>query len=137
MGRREYSDWLTSVFLYRLSVDGMPLREFKNLEKAGVPFLRQQPMRLYSSIWNADEWATRGGAVKTDWSQAPFTAAYKGFAADACAAGGGCEEKGWGWEMMDEYGEDKLRWVQENYMIYNYCNDAKRFPQGFPKECYA
>jgi len=30
-------------------------------------------MRIYSSLWNADDWATRGGLVKTDWSQAPFT----------------------------------------------------------------
>jgi hypothetical protein len=25
--------------------------------------------------------------------------------------------------------------VQKNYMIYNYCTDAKRFPQGLPPEC--
>lgn len=118
----------------------MPLREFKNLEKIGVPFPKQQPMRLYSSIWNADEWATRGGMIKTDWSQSPFTATYRGFDVDACVVsgrGGEANSRPWQSEMLDQYGEDKLKWVQENYMIYNYCSDASRFPQGLPPECYA
>ncbi|KAF3682922.1 Xyloglucan endotransglucosylase/hydrolase 2 [Capsicum annuum] len=29
------------------------------------------------ALWNADEWATQGGRVKTDWSLAPFTAYYR------------------------------------------------------------
>ncbi|KAF7833242.1 Transposon Ty3-G Gag-Pol polyprotein [Senna tora] len=36
---------------------------------------------------------------------------------------------------MDTTAQEKLRWVQKNYMIYNYCTDAKRFPQGVPLEC--
>ncbi|KAG6430886.1 hypothetical protein SASPL_108959 [Salvia splendens] len=110
-----------------LSVDEMPVREFKNMERRGVPFPKEQAMRVYSSIWNGDEWATRGGQVKTDWSRAPFTAAYRGYKA----------EEGWREEMLDQYSEDKLRWVKENYMIYNYCSDGNRFPQGLPQECHA
>ncbi|KAJ7979482.1 Xyloglucan endotransglucosylase/hydrolase [Quillaja saponaria] len=48
-------------------VDGRPIREYKNLEGVGVPYPKSQPMRVYSSLWNADDWATRGGLVKTDW----------------------------------------------------------------------
>ncbi|XP_031251187.1 xyloglucan endotransglucosylase/hydrolase protein 22-like [Pistacia vera] len=66
------------------SVDGTPVREFKNSESIGVPFPKNQPMRIYSSLWNADDWSTRGGLVKTDWTQAPFTASYRNFKADAC-----------------------------------------------------
>ncbi|KAF7833243.1 xyloglucan endotransglucosylase/hydrolase protein 22-like [Senna tora] len=66
------------------SVDGTPIREFKNSESKGVPFPKNQPMRIYLSLWNADDWATRGGLVKTDWTQAPFTASYRNFNADAC-----------------------------------------------------
>ncbi|EMS62508.1 putative xyloglucan endotransglucosylase/hydrolase protein 25 [Triticum urartu] len=31
--------------------------------------------------------------------------------------------------------QQQLREVQGKYMIYNYCTDEKRFPNGFPKEC--
>ncbi|CAA0809707.1 Probable xyloglucan endotransglucosylase/hydrolase protein 25 [Striga hermonthica] len=127
------------------SVDNIPLREFKNLEKMGVPFPKTKPMKLYSSIWNADEWATRGGLVKTDWAKAPFVASYRNFNADeACAVSYGsdpahCTSKNspiWTLQSLDPIGIKKLKLVQKNYMVYNYCNDAKRFPQGFPKECY-
>ncbi|XP_017182787.3 xyloglucan endotransglucosylase protein 1-like isoform X1 [Malus domestica] len=67
--------------------DNMPIRVFNNLESVGVPFPKNQPMRIYSSLWNADDWATRGGLVKTDWTQAPFTASYRNFKANACTSG--------------------------------------------------
>ncbi|KAM6579480.1 hypothetical protein CsatA_003254 [Cannabis sativa] len=126
-----------------LSVDGTPIRKFKNLESKGVPYLKYQPMRLYSSLWNADDWATRGGLVKTDWTKAPFTASYRNFKANACVINYGSSSCGsnpgpsnpWFNQEMDPNGEKKLKWVQRNYMIYNYCTDTKRFPQGFPIEC--
>ncbi|PON55962.1 Xyloglucan endotransglucosylase/hydrolase [Parasponia andersonii] len=125
------------------SVDGTPIRKFKNLESKGVPYPKNQPMRIYSSLWNADDWATRGGLVKTDWSQAPFTASYRNFKANACVWSSGSSYCGsnspssnsWFSQELDSAGEEKLNWVQKNYMIYNYCTDAKRFPQGFPQEC--
>ncbi|CAH9049960.1 unnamed protein product, partial [Cuscuta epithymum] len=46
-------------------VDNTPIRVFKNAESMGVPFPKNQPMKIYSSLWNADDWATRGGLVKT------------------------------------------------------------------------
>ncbi|CAD5186237.1 unnamed protein product, partial [Musa acuminata subsp. malaccensis] len=71
-------------------VDRIPIRDFKNLESRGVAFPKNQPMRIYSSLWNADDWATRGGLVKTDWSQAPFTASYRSFRADTVPSSSGC-----------------------------------------------
>ncbi|KAH6779438.1 xyloglucan endotransglycosylase 6 [Perilla frutescens var. hirtella] len=118
--------WNPQTILF--SVDGTPLREFKNLESVGVPFPKEQAMKIYSSIWNADEWATRGGIIKTDWTQAPFTAAYRHFHFNFNFNFSRPEEK-----LQD----DKLKWVHQNYMIYNYCNHANRFPQGFPPECNA
>ncbi|KAJ0091368.1 hypothetical protein Patl1_14318 [Pistacia atlantica] len=125
------------------SVDGTPIREFKNLESIGVPFLKNQPMRIQSSLWNADDWATRGGLIKTDWSQAPFTASYRNFNAEACVWSSGkssCSSSSpprsnWFTQALDSAGHQKLKWVQNNHMIYNYCADTKRFPQGLPKEC--
>lgn len=129
-------------------VDGLPIRQFKNLESYGIPFPTYQPMRLYSSLWNADNWATRGGLVKIDWTQSPFTASYKNFNANGCIWSYGtssCDSnspnsnanKGtWYWEKLDYSDQGKMAWVQNNYMIYNYCTDTKRFPQGFAPECY-
>lgn len=133
-------------------MDGTPIREFKNMESKGVPFPKEQPMRIYSSLWNADDWATRGGLVKTDWSQAPFTASYRNFNANACvkssltgsASSSSCasnsaaaSSNSWLSQELDTTGQQRLSWVQNNYMIYNYCSDTKRFPQGLPMECTA
>ncbi|KAK7853068.1 xyloglucan endotransglucosylase/hydrolase 2 [Quercus suber] len=74
--------WNTQRIMFL--VDNIPIRVFNNLESIGIPFPKSQPMRIYSSLWNADDWATRGGLVKTDWTKAPFTASYRNFKANAC-----------------------------------------------------
>lgn len=114
----------------RFSVDGTPIRQFKNQESRGIPYPKNQPMRIYSSLWDAEDWATRGGLMKTDWSQAPFTASYRNFNALVNSSG-----NSWYSQSLDNTGLKRIKWVQKNYMIYNYCTDTKRFPQGFPPEC--
>ncbi|XP_021743545.1 probable xyloglucan endotransglucosylase/hydrolase protein 25 [Chenopodium quinoa] len=124
------------------AIDEIPIREFKNREQMGIPFPKTHAMRLYSSIWNADQWATQGGRIKTDWSQAPFSSTYKNFKAEACVRFGGttsCHPQTVNWmtRKLDGSSIDRLNWVRKNFMIYNYCIDNKRFPQGLPKECNA
>ncbi|KAG2608240.1 hypothetical protein PVAP13_4NG277300 [Panicum virgatum] len=131
-------------------VDDLPIRDFRNLESKGIAFPKSQPMRLYSSLWNADDWATQGGRVKTDWSHAPFSASYRGFWADACVAVAGGKTRcgaavgteraaapagDWYNQELDLTLQQRMRWVQRKYMIYNYCTDPKRYPQGLPAEC--
>ncbi|KAF7097561.1 hypothetical protein CFC21_099363 [Triticum aestivum] len=136
-------------------VDDMPIRDFRNLEGKGIAFPKNQPMRLYSSLWNADDWATQGGRVKTDWSHAPFSASYRGFKADACVVtaggqprcgasigtdaapgiGGAAAAGDWYNQELDLTRQERMRWVQSNYMIYNYCTDPKRVATGVPAEC--
>uniref|UniRef100_K7LA03 GH16 domain-containing protein n=1 Tax=Glycine max TaxID=3847 RepID=K7LA03_SOYBN len=43
-----------------------------NRQTIGVPFPTTQPMRLYTTLWNEDSWATRWGVVNLDLSDAPF-----------------------------------------------------------------
>ncbi|GLT36070.1 hypothetical protein SLA2020_104750 [Shorea laevis] len=129
------------------SVDDTPIREFKNMESKGVTYPKSQPMRIYSSLWNADDWATRGGLVKTDWSQAPFTASYRNFNTNGCvwpneassctstSPSSASDNNSWLTQELDSTSQQKMQWVQTNYMIYNYCADIKRFPQGLPPEC--
>ncbi|GAB4844050.1 Xyloglucan endotransglucosylase protein 1 [Ancistrocladus abbreviatus] len=129
-------------------VDSTPIRVFGNHEAIGVPFPKNQPMRIYSSLWNADDWATQGGLIKTDWTKAPFTAFYRNFNANACTWNGhssSCPaasthsftDGAWQTQNLDlgAMNRRRLRWVQRYYMIYNYCTDFKRFPQGIPPEC--
>ncbi|GJU26826.1 probable xyloglucan endotransglucosylase/hydrolase protein 23 [Tanacetum coccineum] len=125
--------WNPETIIY--FVDGTPIRQFKNLESYNVPFPNKQPMWIYSSLWDAEDWATRGGLVKTDWTQAPFTASYRDFAAQVCNQSSSCSSESWMTEALDSSSIEKMKSVQQNYMIYNYCTDTKRFPQGFPPEC--
>ena len=137
------------------AVDGTPIRDFKNHEARGVAFPKSQPMRVYASLWNADDWATQGGRVKADWSKAPFVASFRDFNADACVWSNGAQRcpvgtmetvaapaggrrggaGGWWNQELSDMSYRRMRWVQRKFMIYNYCTDAKRFPQGTPAEC--
>ena len=119
-------------FFLSFSVDGTPIREFQNLESKGIPVPKNQPMWLYSSLWDAEDWATRGGLVKTDWTQAPFTASYTNFNAQACIWSSGSSScssnssgNSWLTQSLDTTGQQRIKWVQKNYMIYNYCTDRK------------
>uniref|UniRef100_A0A0D6QTF1 Xyloglucan endotransglucosylase/hydrolase n=1 Tax=Araucaria cunninghamii TaxID=56994 RepID=A0A0D6QTF1_ARACU len=122
-------------------VDGTPIRIFRNNTDLGVPYPNQQAMRIYSSLWNADDWATRGGLVKIDWTKAPFNASYSNFSANACVWNGSASScsansnQSWWNQGLDSSQREKLAWVRKNYMIYDYCADSTRFPQGFPPEC--
>lgn len=128
--------------LCRFAVDGVPIRDFKNLAKAGVAFPARRPMRLYSSLWNADDWATQGGLVKADWSKAPFVASFRNFSGEGCppaplrpAAECGDSAAGWMNQALDAASRRRMSSVRRRYMIYDYCADRRRFPQGLPPEC--
>ncbi|PIA61489.1 hypothetical protein AQUCO_00300770v1 [Aquilegia coerulea] len=126
-------------------VDDVPIRIFKNSHDIGVKFPFNQPMKIYSSLWNADDWATRGGLEKTDWSKAPFLASYTSFHIDGCDASTPqstqvCSTRGRTWwdqkafEDLDGLQYRKLAGVREKYTIYNYCIDKSRYPT-VPPEC--
>ncbi|KAL9283773.1 putative xyloglucan:xyloglucosyl transferase [Arabidopsis thaliana] len=120
-------------------VDGTPIRQFKNMKTMNVSYPVKQAMRVHSSLWNGDDWATRGGLVKTDWSKAPFTAYYRNYKVQDCVGSnvtcGGDGSSSWLKEGIDENNMKRLRWVQSNFMIYDYCNDPKRFRLGLASEC--
>ncbi|XP_013624081.1 PREDICTED: xyloglucan endotransglucosylase/hydrolase protein 9-like [Brassica oleracea var. oleracea] len=129
MGRWKMRRW-------RFMVDETPIRVHKNLEDKGIPFTNAQAMGVYSSIWNADDWATQGGLVKTEWSHAPFIASYKDFKIDACEVptttdiskcNGEVQRFWWDEPTVSElslHQNHQLIWVRANHMIYDYCYDA-------------
>ena len=86
--------------------------------------------------------------MKTDWTEAPFTATFVNFEADdacvwsngasTCNIGGSpSQEDRYHWlsEELDLTGQKRLFWVRKKYMVYDYCTDTKRFPLGLPIEC--
>ncbi|KAG6383138.1 hypothetical protein SASPL_157123 [Salvia splendens] len=64
--------------------DSAGTRICKQGEK-GKPYPRKQAMGIYGSLWNADDWATQGGRVKTNWTNAPFVVTFNSLEIDACA----------------------------------------------------
>ncbi|CAN6482157.1 unnamed protein product [Victoria cruziana] len=129
-------------------VDRRPIRVFTNKQALGIPFPTNQTMRVYASLWNADDWATQGGRVKTNWTNAPFVASYKNFMATPCASSStsplcgplpaptsSASPSGVQVPEVDDWTKRMTRFLQKNFMIYNYCNDVNRFPQGLPQEC--
>nr|AAT84462.1 putative xyloglucan endotransglucosylase/hydrolase [Selaginella kraussiana] len=121
-------------------VDSTPIRVFPNAQDIGVPFPTKQPMGVYSSLWNADDWATQGGRVKTNWGHAPFVASYRNFDLDACAiSSGSCTNSAKWWDAsayaaLSPSEISKLKWVEKNYLVYDYCKDPSRFSTK-PAEC--
>ncbi|KAH7307293.1 hypothetical protein KP509_22G053000 [Ceratopteris richardii] len=118
VGFHKYSfRWSTQDIFFL--VDGVPIRHFK--KSTAYPYPERQPMGLYSSLWNGDDWATRGGLVKIDWRYAPFVASYRNFRVVPASA-------------APPVDLSKLAWVNRNYMVYNYCTDRPRYPTT-PPDC--
>lgn len=128
----------------RFSVDNVPIRLFTNNEVLGLAYPDHQPMNIYSSLWNGDQWATQGGRVKIDWAAAPFIATYTNYNLDACMAedaNAPCASfaannwwDGGAYQILSADQINKLRWVEQNYMVYDYCTDTKRY-NVTPIEC--
>lgn len=126
-------------------VDNIAIREFKNTEDIGVPFPKAQPMRIYSSLWNAEEWATQHGLVKTDWSLAPFVASYRNYSVDGCVWSrltrtSSCTDADFSTKPvltmeLDTRSRARMKRLQKNHMVYDYCKDRWRFPKGPAREC--
>lgn len=129
---------------YSFYVDTTPIRVFKNNKDIGVAYPDSQPVGVYSTIWNGENWATNDGWVKLNWTMAPFVATYEGFNVDACLALNGntapciAETNSW-WEQsayqtLGVKEVNQLAWIRKNYLLYDYCADRKRFPTAAP-EC--
>lgn len=136
--------------MYRFVVDDIPIREYVNKERKGIAYPRKQAMGIYGSLWNADDWATQGGRVKTNWSNAPFVVTFHSMEIDACDFSlpdddidAKCGKSGQFWWDKPVVREEnqrrrkKLKWVRDNFLVYDYCGDVGRFSEGLPKECHA
>ncbi|KAK3123038.1 hypothetical protein QOZ80_8AG0622800 [Eleusine coracana subsp. coracana] len=120
-------------------VDGVPIRDYKNAAAQGKPFPSWQHMRVHGTLWNADDWATRGGRDKTDWKQAPFYAYYRNLRVQPCVPSPGVSwcgaeppESTW----FDQGAAEMAAAVQSarEHLIYDYCRDPT-VEDTFKEEC--
>ncbi|XP_020587578.1 xyloglucan endotransglucosylase/hydrolase protein 2-like [Phalaenopsis equestris] len=123
-------------------VDETPIRVFANKQTKGVDY-PSQPMQIIASVWNGDSWATDGGKAKVDWSSAPFNAYFQGFDVDGCVSTSSndprCSSSSLWWnsatyQQLSSSERSAYQKVKKEYVIYDYCNDVKRFPSP-PPEC--
>ncbi|AES72365.1 putative xyloglucan:xyloglucosyl transferase, Xyloglucan-specific endo-beta-1,4-glucanase [Medicago truncatula] len=121
-------------------VDNNPIRVMLNRQRIGVPFPTKRPMRVYTTLWNGDSWATRWGEVKIDLTNAPFVAGFKNFNAIACIANQGqtanCRNYNGGkYKGLDRESKRKMKQVLSKWVVYDYCADLRRYAHGLPYEC--
>ncbi|KAL2643638.1 hypothetical protein R1flu_011225 [Riccia fluitans] len=122
-------------------VDDYPIRFFENRESEGIAFPTSQPMGIYASLWNGDSWATQGGLVKLNWTHAPFVSTFGEFEIQGCDAVNNvncASADGWWagaqYQNMNAADTSKLKWVQQHYMVYDYCYDQSRYTTP-PLDC--
>ncbi|KAL3697898.1 hypothetical protein R1sor_011974 [Riccia sorocarpa] len=133
--------------IIKFLIDDTVIRVFKNTANLGVPYLDYQPMYMYFSLWEADDWATCGGTRKVDWSAAPFSAFYTDFETDGCEVHLDYPNLNSCYDLLyiSDYGNytnthlsekeiNDLKTVQYNYLTYDYCTDVDRYPT-VPPEC--
>lgn len=121
-----------------ITVDGIPIRLVRNNEDIGIPYLKNQSMTIYGSIWDGSIWATRGGAVKIDWGKSPFIASFGKYKFDACLEGQlNCTSKKWwnspSYQVFNTNQQTQLQWADQ-YKVYDYCEDKERYLVT-PPEC--
>jgi beta-glucanase (GH16 family) len=128
-------------------IDSIPVRVYKNIEnQVPLSFPNFRPMTVTTCIFDASQWATQGGAVKIDYSAAPFTVTYQNWDfSNACVAQGDnvgtCADNysnNW-WESaaMTDFNSDwqnQMDWVRQNFLQYEYCKDPVRYTPP-PPEC--
>ncbi|KAI4334341.1 hypothetical protein L6164_019045 [Bauhinia variegata] len=118
--------WKPSEIIFL--VDDVPIRRYPRKSDATFP---TRPMYLYGSIWDASSWATENGKYKADYRYQPFIGRYKNFKLQGCTAGGpsSCRPPsgsppGFGSLSPQQYAA--MQWVQNNYLVYDYCHDQSR-----------
>lgn len=138
-------DWHENQLVFY--VDGKPIRQFKNLQHHvyNGTYCDRKAMSIYLSIWDGSSWATNGGSIKINWTQAPFNIYYKNFNLDGCPAP---NPRALAACHLDPHAAPTpfsseqyayLQSIRNNKTLvkYNYCTDYARYPnlnQDYP-EC--
>ncbi|KAK7256638.1 hypothetical protein RIF29_30092 [Crotalaria pallida] len=119
-------------------VDNVPIRLMRNSERLHGAFPTGQPLKLYTTLWNGDDWATRWGKVKIDWSKSPFIASFRNLNINGCIRRPGRSCKGFNRgtnKGLNNETRKKMKEIYSKWVVYDYCRDFKRYAKGLPFEC--
>lgn len=127
-------------------VDNVPVREFIN-NAASSPVYPTRPMSLYATIWDASEWATKGGKYPVNYQYAPFVASFGKLELEGClwSRANLCSNRALSSLDPDPVGGEEfaklspqqvngMDWARRKLMFYSYCQDTKRY-KFLPPEC--
>ncbi|XP_042518332.1 xyloglucan endotransglucosylase/hydrolase protein 2-like [Macadamia integrifolia] len=125
-------------------VDNIPIRVYMNKVNIGVGY-PYQPMQILTSLWDGESWATDGGRIKTDWSQAPFRAYLRSFEINGCPSKNSntddqqCYTSKYWWNekqywKLNHAQQIEYEAIKKYHMTYDYCSDRSRTPKP-PPEC--
>jgi xyloglucan:xyloglucosyl transferase len=127
-------------------IDEVPIREVLRSEEMGGEY-PSKPMSLYSTIWDASNWATSGGKYKVNYKYAPFVAEFKDLVLKGCSLDPiqevsddeACSDQNIDLEAQDYATVTPLRRLsmrrfRQKFMYYSYCYDTIRYPIP-PPEC--
>ncbi|XP_057417947.1 probable xyloglucan endotransglucosylase/hydrolase protein 33 [Lotus japonicus] len=132
-----------TVFL----VDNIPVREF--IHSSTYPSIYpSKPMSVYATIWDASEWATKGGKYPVNYKNAPFVVSFAEMEQSGCisdpatsvslcskANPSGLDPNGAEFTKLSQQQIAAMDWARRKLMFYSYCNDKPRF-KVLPPECH-
>ncbi|XP_023740352.1 probable xyloglucan endotransglucosylase/hydrolase protein 33 [Lactuca sativa] len=134
-------------------VDNIPVREVIHNQAVSSVY-PSKPMSLYATIWDASEWATKGGKYPVNYKYAPFVASMGELEMVGCSmqktsspvATAGCSTnatvssldpvEGKEYATLSKQQMAGLNWVRRKHMFYSYCKDTSRYKM-MPAECGA
>jgi len=132
-------------------VDNIPIREVLNTKAMSA--YPSKPMTVYTTIWDASDWATSGGKYPVDYKYAPFVSSLGKLEMSGClynqnSSSQTCPYKGSSttrpssldpvdgepFVKLSQQQIQGLKWSRSKYMVYSYCNDRRRY-KVLPAEC--
>ncbi|XP_071736451.1 probable xyloglucan endotransglucosylase/hydrolase protein 33 [Rutidosis leptorrhynchoides] len=131
-------------------VDNIPIREVIH-NQASLSIYPSKPMSLYTTIWDASEWATHGGKYPVDYHYAPFVASFGELEMEGCvilktnpSSTSTCSKSSTLLSVDPVDGNEYakltvqqtvgLNWARTKHMFYSYCKDTSRY-KLLPPEC--
>ncbi|CAK9137783.1 unnamed protein product [Ilex paraguariensis] len=128
-------------------VDNIPVREvIHNTATASV--YPSKPMSVYTTIWDASQWATNGGKYPVNYNYAPFVASVGELELEGCIvhqkdSAPACSQsslssldpvEGEEFAKLSRQQITGLDWARGKHMFYSYCKDTSRY-KVLPPEC--